>query len=797
MAISQQSAQPTTELENRPYKAAASLLLADAVMSVGGSFAFVWLLYGRVDSSWLLMWQLCASLPAIALAAYLYTQIIRKDPKQLQRVQVPLFIYRLILSAIWTGPQFFAIFSGDPGLYVIPAYLAGVSFVFNAFINLSIARYFAVFAPMAAALIYITQLLPEHFHILSHLTIALGFLLIPAAYAMERIFFGYLGANEEAMRYKHASAKAERQIENISLALGDSQKRLQLVADNSHDIIILHDKDGKYLFVSNAVTDITGYYPSDLIGNKPSDYVYHKDQATLKKRFEEHGRHTLFNTPSRFRFVCKDGSLVWMETITRPIKGIGQNENLAMVSSSRDVTKQIEFERNLQKQAQLDALTGCYNRSEFDRRLQRMVTNAKDGTQAHALIYVDLDQFKIINDSCGHQAGDALLIDVSRRLKNLTGDKGAVARLGGDEFAILLNNCSTNDASRFANQLRNHLASQDFEHNQQFFSMAASFGIAIIDDTLDGAEEALSRADVACYVAKAAGRNGIHLWLDGDSMVSGHTESILMASKVKQALDNDEVKCYGQLVVPLEVARPGATHCEVLTAIETEDGQRLTPDRYLPALEKFGLSTEYDHHVVATTLKAMSRSTTSQEMGWGWVSINLSAQTVCNPPSLDIIKDLFQRYSVPPTSVCFEITETAQLQNMSSALTFMTSLHEMGCMLALDDFGSGHSSFEHLLNLPFDIVKIDGQFITNLTNNSSHQSIVKSVCDLATQLDILTVAEMVEDAPTTELVRKLGVKYGQGFYLAGRQPLEELLDTPTELLQLNPKVLQLFGDKGQ
>ncbi|MDD9894128.1 MAG: EAL domain-containing protein, partial [Gammaproteobacteria bacterium] len=270
---------------------------------------------------------------------------------------------------------------------------------------------------------------------------------------------------------------------------------------------------------------------------------------------------------------------------------------------------------------------------------------------------------------------------------------------------------------------------------------------------------------------------------------------IRMASKVKQALDKNQVKCYGQLVVPLEANRPGATHCEVLTTIETDNGERLTPDRYLPALEKFGLSTEYDHHVVATTLKAMSRSTTSQEMGWGWVSINLSAQTVCNPPSLDVIKDLFQRYSVPPTSVCFEITETAHLQNMSSALTFMSSLHEMGCMLALDDFGSGHSSFEHLLNLPFDIVKIDGQFITNLCNSASHQSIVKSICDLASQLDILTVAEMVEDAPTTELIRKLGVKYGQGFYLAGRQPLEDLLDTPTELLQLNPKVLNLFGDK--
>lgn len=793
MSTVEQTTLAEQEQQNRPYKAAAGLLLADCFLCILGSLGFGLLLAGEIANGTLLAWTTAASGPAVIMGCYLYFRIIKHCPERLQNKQALLVFYRFLLSAIWVAPHFFAIQTGNPDLYIAPAYVAGAAFVYSSFINLSVARYIAAFIPQAIGLAYCTTLLPSDLHLLSQLTIGLGVLLVPVAYAIQTIFFDYLGTNQAALQYKSKTEKAEKVIKDINLALGDSEKRLQLVADNSHDIIILHERDGTYLFVSNAVEAITGYTPEELIGNKPSDYVYHKDKKALAKRAQEDGGKKVFEEPSRFRFVCKDGRLVWLETITKPIQDPGQSESLAMVSTSRDITKQVEAETRLQQQALLDPLTGCYNRFEFDRQLRQLVTEATENEASHALVYVDLDQFKIINDSCGHQAGDRLLIDVGRRLKHITGDNGVVSRLGGDEFGVLLSNCGTNQASRVANQLRNHLANDDFEHNGKYFSMSASFGIAVIDNTVVSAEDALTRADVACYVAKSSGRNGIHLWLDGDSMVSGHTENIRLASMVKQALENQRIRCSGQLVVPLDEKHPSAMHCEVLTSIILENGERITPNRYLPALESFGLSTEYDHHVVEATLKALSSRNNGQEMGWGWVSINLSAQTVCSPPSLDVIKGLFKRYDVPATCVCFEITETAELQNLSSARRFMTELRDMGCMLALDDFGSGHSSFEHLLNLPFDIVKIDGQFVTDICDNPAHQSIVKSICELAKQLDILTVAEMIEDAPTTEMVRKLGVKYGQGFYLANRQSLEELLDTPTELLKTNPKVLKLFS----
>lgn len=773
------------------------MLLGDALMSCGASIAIGLLFLGKVPNAPLLAWVVTANIIAIAAASYLYRQVLKKDPRRYHQLGIALWGYRFVFSTFWAVPQYFAAISGEPTLYIFPAFIAGFALIFNAFVNLSLARYFAVFVPQIMVLLYVTTMLPEGYQSFSYLTLVVGLILIPIAFANEKAFFGYLGASGAALRYQDASAKAAQQVEHISLALGDSQKRLQLLADNAHDIIILHDTTGRYLFVSGAITDITGYYPSELIGKKPSDFVYHEDLPLLLENLDENGHYQSFNTPSRFRFLRKDGSIVWLESISRPVKSddATQDSNLALVSTSRDISQQMAMEENLLRQAEIDALTGINNRAKFDQQLKALVHEAHENDAHHALIYIDLDQFKIINDSCGHQAGDGLLKEVARHLEKLSPDNSFVARLGGDEFAILLSNCSTNDASRVANKIRNHLAGQGFEVNKQFFSMAASFGIAIIDDQVASPEEALSRADVACYVAKAGGRNAIHLWLDGDSMVSRHTENIRLASKVKQALEHNYVNCFAQLVVPLQEKQPGAVHCEVLTNIELQDGEILTPDRYLPALERFGLSTDYDHYVVEATLKHLSEGSSATEMGWGWVSINLSAQTVCNLPSLEIIQRLFKRYNVSPTNVCFEITETAQLQNMRSALSFMRTLHDMGCMLALDDFGSGHSSFEHLLNLPFDIVKIDGQFIKDLTSNTAHQAIVKSICDLAEQLDILTVAEMVGDAATTKMLKDYGVNYGQGFYLAGRQKLSDLLATPAELLQLNPKVLPLFANK--
>lgn len=787
------SATAHNTLAIRPLRAAITLQQAETAMALVAGAIFVYIFYGKISTPVLFGWWLASAIITCSMALYLYLKTPNRSLLQDQRIATGITLYRLTGTILWTSLQYFAVISNADYLQLMPAFLTGFILIFHAFINLSVARYIVIAIPQLTVLAYCSTLLPSYTHDYALLTGAVAVGLIPAAYALEKAFRDYVSTSAREHQYRQASATAERHIEDISQALGNSQKQLQLVADNAHDVIALHNTSGHFLFVSKAIQTITGYNASALIGQPPSQFIYPDDYRRLRKLYLQENNEQFFKLPLRYRVISKNGTLTWVETITRPVKAQDGGEDIAMVSSTRDISSQITLEESLQKQARLDPLTGCANRKAFDEQLSALVNSAHDEQQSHALIYIDLDQFKIINDSCGHQAGDALLIEFSKRLLALADSNIHVARLGGDEFGILLEGFSTNAATRFANTARGELTRQDFEYQQQFFSMAASFGIAIIDQHVKSAEEALIRADVACYVAKASGRNGIHLWLDGDRMVNSHTEAVRLATEVKQAMDQERVHCFGQMVVALNHKRPAAAHCEVLTAIQQPTGEYLAPAKYLPALEMFGLCTDYDHYVVERTLATLQETNSSHAKGWGWISINLSAQTVCNPPSLEIITALFQRYNVSPKNICFEITETAKLQNLPNALTFLNGLHTMGCMLALDDFGSGHSSFEHLLNLPFDIVKIDGQFIADLSSNPASQSIVESICKLAKQLDILTVAEMVENLSTAQAAFKFGVNYGQGFYLAKRQPLATLLSTHAEELKPESNVLRLFA----
>jgi diguanylate cyclase (GGDEF)-like protein/PAS domain S-box-containing protein len=780
------------DIASQPLSAASTLLLAETLMIAAAGAWLLYLLYGIASPIVWAGWWVISVILASTATGFLYFHATSNKRLKIQNLSTGWMLYRFIQGTLWTAPHFLSLSSKDPSLHLMPAFLTGLILIFTAFINLSLKRYIAGAIPQLVALLYVTQQLPDYTEHYAFLTGIVSIGLIPASYALEKTFRDYVNASAREQQYRQASATAERHIEDISQALGNSQKQLQLVADNTHDVIALHNTTGHLLFVSKAIQNITGHHASALIGQPPSQFIYADDYRRLRKLYLQENNEQFFKLPLRYRVISKNGALTWVETITRPVKSQDDGEDIAMVSSTRDISSQITLEESLQKQARLDPLTGCANRKAFDEQLSSLVSSAHNEQQSHALIYIDLDQFKIINDSCGHLAGDALLIEFSKRLLALADSNIHVARLGGDEFGILLEGVGTNAATRFANTARGALARQDFEYQQQFFSMAASFGIAIIDQHVKSAEEALGRADVACYVAKASGRNGIHLWLDGDRMVNSHTEAVRLATEVKQAMDQQRVHCFGQMVVALDQKRPAAAHCEVLTAIQQSDGEYLAPAKYLPALERFGLCTDYDHYVVEKTLATLQQTNNSHAKGWGWISINLSAQTVCNPPSLEIITALFQRYNVSPKHICFEITETAKLESVPSALTFLNGLHNMGCMLALDDFGSGHSSFEHLLKLPFDIVKIDGQFIADLPSNPASQSIVESICKLAKQLDILTVAEMVENLGTAQAAFKLGVNYGQGFYLANRQPLATLLSTHAEELRPESNVLRMF-----
>lgn len=771
-----------------PHRGAITLLLSDAFTGIGGIAILSYVFYSRTDPTLLFAWSSIGIVISSLFGYFFYREYLQKPSNRFNQIKTQLWLYRFMLGWYWAVPQYMAATSGDPTLYVMPSIMACICLINAAYVCTSVSRYFAGFLPQAIMLLSINPILPAEVHYYAYLAIALGICMIPAAFSVERIYLDYIGASGKAEKYRSAGAHASETIASIKGRLDNTQNRLQLVANHSQDIILLHDSLGRYVYVNKVVETILGYKPEEIIGHKPSRFLHPEDRTVVKKLFEEPGLKTLTGGPTRFRFIAKNGDIIWLESHTQIVPN-SHSEDIALVSTSRDITATILAEAERLHIAKLDPLTKAYTRAEFDQKLKTSVHTAKTEDGCHALLYLDLDQFKIINDSAGHEAGDALLIHVCQLLQTCAKDKGIVARLGGDEFAILLDSCSTNQAGIFANQLRNRIANSDFHYKDQPFSSTVSIGIAIIDRNIESAKQALSRADIACYVAKNKGRNNFHLWLDGDKMVSDHAHNITLINQVKSALDNDQLEIYGQPVVALQEHLRGARHCEVLTAILLENGERLSPDIYLPALEAFGLSMRYDHYVIEAALKIFAQH--AKDNTWRWISINLSAQTVCHPPSLATIRNLFERYEIAPENICFEITETARLDNIDAASSFLHELKQMGCKLALDDFGSGHSSFEHLMKLPFDIMKIDGQFVTDIATNRAHKALVKSMCEVAAELGITTLAEYVQDAATARKLMNLGVHYGQGFFLADREALDRLLSKPAEKTAAEENVISL------
>ncbi|MDD9892126.1 MAG: EAL domain-containing protein, partial [Gammaproteobacteria bacterium] len=722
LSVGEQKINPAHPNPGVAYRAPTLLQVADAVVSIGAAIALAFLFCSTTSLQLLLPWVTIAVAAPAVYGIYIYRHIFLGGLHRYLENQRLMLIYRFTLSLIWVPTHYFALYSGDPIQYIMPAVICELVCINVAYSNMSVARYIAAFIPQAISLIYVTTQLPSEYQIYTLLAITIGVLLTPAAYVVQRVVVDFRDTQNQATEAQ----------ESLKIAA----QRLKVLAENSHDIISLLDNRGRHLFVSDSTEQVFGVSAESLIGRRPGEFVHPEDAKRMGKAFFEN-RSQAFYKPMRNRFYTPEGRLVWLESIIRPIDDPHDTGALFAVTS-RDVTEQMQMESELRKQASVDSLTGCMNRSQFELFLKEAVADSQNEKVQHALLYLDMDQFKIINDSCGHQAGDKLLCHVATELHEHTADRGIVARLGGDEFAILLNHVSAEAAAEFAESLCNRMGASSFEYSQQKFSCALSIGVAMVDAGANTAEEVLSRADIACYVAKSAGRNCYHLWIAGDQMVTRHSDYIQLSNQVQQALENERIHILGQPITNLQTNDSSTQHVEVLSAIETETGDVIPPTSYLPALEHFGQTTAYDLYIInhSLTIFAAQRATQND---WAKISINLSAQTICNQPSLERIKSLIEQSQVSPSCICFEITETAQLDSVVVAAEYLQELKTLGCSLALDDFGSGHSSFEHLLSLPFDIVKIDGQFVTELAKNPSHQSIIRSVCELADSKSMATV----------------------------------------------------------
>lgn len=433
-----------------------------------------------------------------------------------------------------------------------------------------------------------------------------------------------------------------------------------------------------------------------------------------------------------------------------------------------------ERQEQLSHQATHDKLTGLYNRHEFDTRLNQFIELARTEELHSTLCYMDLDQFKIINDTCGHVAGDELLKQISHTLKSKLRESDFIARLGGDEFAVLFQGCLEDDAVRLATKLLKVVEKFHFTWEGKVFHIGVSIGVASITNNTTSAEDILGLADAACYTAKEKGRNQIHIYQPDDKDLKRKRGEMLWVSQIRHALKNDTFELYQQLIIPTNAESPLKKHYEILLRIPDEDGKLISPVKFISAAELYGLMTNIDEWVVKNCFNWMSKNKSTMK-DIEQISINLSGQSLSSKPFLNTVIKLLESVEVAHEKICFEITETNAISNYESAIDFIYNLKSLGCKFALDDFGSGMSSFSYLKTLNVDYLKIDGSYVHNIVNNPIDRAMVEAVNKIGHAMNIKTIAEYVEDKEILHMLAEIGVDYAQGYGIDYPSPLDDLL----------------------
>lgn len=428
-------------------------------------------------------------------------------------------------------------------------------------------------------------------------------------------------------------------------------------------------------------------------------------------------------------------------------------------------------------QATHDALTGLVNRNEFERRLNKAISSARRHGRTHALCYMDLDQFKIINDTCGHAAGDELLRQVALMLKDLLRERDTLARLGGDEFALLLENCDLKDANLVAEACRNMIRQFRFKWENRLFNIGVSIGLVMIERDSGSITDLLSAADAACYVAKDLGRNQVHVYQLADTDLARHRGEMQWIARIHKALAENRMQLYWQDIRPVAVGAK-ACHIEILMRMQDEEGKLILPMAFIPAAERYALMPTLDRWAVENVIKTCARTIAERTRIASkdcMFAINLSGVSLKNQEFRNWLHKTLKGNPGLGEILCFEITETAAIGDLVTINDFIAELRTFGCRFALDDFGSGLSSFGYLKNLKVDYLKIDGAFVQDMAVDALDFSMVEAIHRIGRQVGIKTVAEYVETSEVMDGLRKIGIDYAQGNFLHEPEPLDSLL----------------------
>jgi diguanylate cyclase (GGDEF)-like protein/PAS domain S-box-containing protein len=559
-------------------------------------------------------------------------------------------------------------------------------------------------------------------------------------------------AHERVLTYRHNMQQ--------QLTIKDLQHFYDLFK-NSAEGLYTSSLDGQLLSVNPAMCTLFGYTDEAEmlreVHNADQFYVNPQDRAIMLGEIHKSDK----VIGKEIKGLRKDGSEFWF-SISGQIKQ--EHEKQYLFGSISDVTERKQSNISLEYLATHDSLTGVYNRREFERRLQKGLLNAQNNNSDVTLLYMDLDQFKVVNDTCGHKAGDLLIKQLSQKLDAVVMEKGILARLGGDEFGVLLEGDNAQMAYLLANKLLNAVQEFRFVWENRIFTLGISIGQVPWQPNISSPEQLLSMADSACYLAKERGRNQVHTYSTEDEHMQRYESEMSWVSHINHALENDSFELYYQHYQALS-HRVEGHHYEILLKMRDQEGNIVPPSDFLPAAERYNLTAKIDRWVVENYFGWLAGNPQhSDELTR--VSINLSGHSLADKELKLFVLNAFEKHKIPYKKVCFEITESMAILKMDETLEFINTFHKLGCLFALDDFGSGFSSYNYLKNLPVDQVKIDGSFVKDILVDPVDMAMVNSINDVAKAMGMETVAEFVESTEIMVELGKMGVDFAQGYGVA-------------------------------
>jgi len=564
-----------------------------------------------------------------------------------------------------------------------------------------------------------------------------------------------------------------RALNRATDALVREKERAVVTLDSIGDAVITTDARGHIEMLNPVAENLTGWRETEARG-KPLAEVYVLKNALTGNIVEYQlpqalSEHHIVPAANHTVLVRRDGSSIAIEDNAAPIYGTeGALQGGVLVF--RDVSAARQHTERLSWQASHDALTGLVNRKEFDLRLEEAVHSAQADAKNHALCYIDLDQFKVVNDTCGHIAGDELLKQIALLLKSKVRAADTLARLGGDEFAVLFEDCSLGKAQEIAHQLLEQIRTFRFVWADKVFTVGASMGIAAITQSSGNARDIVGIADAACYSAKEAGRNRIHIFRYSGAELSARNEQMNWVSRLMRALEQDSFRIYGQSYLALSEGTKPGTYVELL--LRLVDGKReiVPPASFVPAAERYGLMPAVDRWMVSHVFQAYREL--SRKFGPSAIfGIDLSGTSLSDETFADFVIAQAKQHGLPPQVVCFEITESVAVNQLPHAAAFIRALRDAGFRFALDHFGLGMSSFGYLKNLPVDYLKIDSSFVKEINTDPVSLSMVSAINQIAHTMGLRTVAEYVDDPGVLQSLRDLGIDYAQGYLISKPQPL--------------------------